>query len=168
MSLFTLCQWLQSTDLGTSIRESSYVYPVILSSHLTGIAVFGGMLVMSDLRLLGFALTSLPISEVAGRFCFWKRVGLIWMIAFGFLLFSAKATKYFENPYFAMKVGLLLLTAVHALVFRGSVYSRTNEMDAAGVVPSRARLAAWLSLCLWAGILIAGRMIGYYELPNEP
>jgi hypothetical protein len=168
MSLLTLCQWLQSTDLGTSVRESSYAYPVILSSHLTGIALFGGMLVVSDLRLLGFALTGLPIAEVTGRFRLWKRIGLIWMITFGFLLFSAKADKYYLNPYFWTKVSLLLLTAVHAVAFRGSVYSRTAEMDAAGFVPARARLAAWLSLGLWAGILIAGRMIGYYELPNEP
>jgi len=168
MSLLSICQWLQNTDWATAIRQSSYVYPVILASHLTGIALFGGLLLVSDLRLLGFALTKIPISEVTGRLRPWKRVGLIWMIIFGFLLFSAKAAGYYINPYFDTKVILLLLAGVHALVFRRSVYNRTAELDEMAELPNQARVAAWISLALWLTIIVMGRMIGYYELPNEP
>jgi hypothetical protein len=168
LSLQAMCEWLQGTDMGTAIRQSSYAYPIILSSHLTGIALFGGMLVMSDLRLLRFALTDLSLAEVTGRLRLWKRLGLVWMITFGFLLFSAKAAQYYMNPYFRTKVILLLLTGVHAFVFRGSVYNRLAEIDKADAIPAKAKAAAWLSFGLWAGILVFGRLIGYYELPNEP
>jgi hypothetical protein len=168
MSLLSTCQWLQNTDWATAIRQSRWVYPAILASHLTGIALFGGLLLVSDLRLLGFALTKIPISEVSGRLRPWKRLGLIWMISFGFLLFSAKAAKYYINPYFDTKVILLLLTGVHASVFRRSVYDRTAELDEMVELPSQARVAAWISLALWLTIIVMGRMIGYYELPNEP
>jgi hypothetical protein len=168
MSLLSICQWLQNTDWATAIRQSSWVYPILLASHLTGIALFGGMLLVSDIRLRGFALTKVPIAEVVGRLRPWKRVGLIWMISFGFLLFSAKAARYYINPYFTTKIILLLLTGVHAMVFRRRVYSRTVEFDRMGAVPSEARTAAWISLALWLAIIVMGRMIGYYELPDEP
>jgi hypothetical protein len=168
MSLLSILQWLQNTDWATAIRQSSWVYPIILASHLTGIALFGGLLLVSDLRLLGFTLTKLPISEVTGRLRPWKRVGLIWMITFGFLLFSAKAAQYYINPYFDTKIILLLLAGVHALVFRRSVYNRTVELDGVAILPTEAKAAAWISLALWLAIIVMGRMIGYYELPNEP
>ena len=34
------------------MRESSYAYPIIMSTHLACIAVFGGMILMTDLRLM--------------------------------------------------------------------------------------------------------------------
>jgi hypothetical protein len=168
MFFLSLCQWLQNTNWATAIRQSSWVYPIILASHLTGIALFGGMLLVSDLRLLGFALTKVPISQVVGRLRPWKRVGLIWMVTFGFLLFAAKAARYYINPYFDAKVILLLLTGVHAWIFRRSVYNRTAEFDGITELPGKAKAAAWISLALWLAIIIMGRMIGYYELPDEP
>jgi len=56
MSILSFCQWLQFTDFFTAIRGSWYVYPAIMSTHLVGIALFGGMILAVDLRLLGVAL----------------------------------------------------------------------------------------------------------------
>jgi hypothetical protein len=92
-----MLQWLESTPFCTAIRESSDVYPIILTTHLACLAVFGGMLLMSDMRLLGLALTDFPVSQIVGRFRVWKRVGLLAMIAMGLLLFSAKATEYYSD-----------------------------------------------------------------------
>src|SRR5665213_2707133 len=41
-----IVQWLQNMSLATAIRESAIVFPVILSLHLTGMGLFGGMLLM--------------------------------------------------------------------------------------------------------------------------
>lgn len=166
MFLLSICQWLQSTDFGTGIRESTLLYPVILTTHLAILAVFGGMVLMSDMRLLGFALTNFPVSQVVGRLRIWKRVGVSLMICIGFLLFSAKAVEYYANPYFRIKIGLLILAGVHGLVFRGRVYDKTTEMDAMPNLPGDAKTAAWISLVLWTCIIVAGRMIGYYEVPG--
>jgi hypothetical protein len=64
--ILSFCQWLFSTNFGTSIRESAYMYPIILSTHLVAIALFGGMLLMSDMRLLGWALKDQPVSTIVG------------------------------------------------------------------------------------------------------
>ena len=163
MSILALCRWLANTDFATALRGSSWVYPIVLTSHLVVLALFGGMLLMSDLRLLGFALTDLPVSQVVGRLRPWKRLGLVLMLTIGFFLFAAKAAEYWENPWFRTKVTLLLLTGLHALVFRSRVYGRTAEFDALPQPPGEAKAAAWISLILWTGIVCAGRAIGYYE-----
>jgi hypothetical protein len=160
--------WLQATAFATNIRESNDLYPILLTGHMATLAVFGGMLLMSDLRLLGWALTDFPVSRIVGGFRPWKRVGLIIMLGIGLMLFLSKPAEYVANPWFLAKVFLLSLTAVHALVFRHRVYDRTAEFDGMSVIPSTARIAAWCSLGLWLGIMICGRAIGYYDAPGEP
>ena len=50
-------------------------YPIVLSIHLTCIALFGGMILMTNLRLLGLTFKSLTITEMVTSFRPWKRVG---------------------------------------------------------------------------------------------
>src|SRR5438067_2010496 len=126
MSLGQICQAIQDTQFFTGIRESGLLYPVLLSSHLATLAVFGGLILVSDLRLLGLALTNFPVSEVLLRTRPWKRVGFLLMITWGIMLGGSKLAEYYDNPYFQIKMTLLLLVGVHALVFRGSVYKRVH------------------------------------------
>ncbi|MCU1335279.1 MAG: putative rane protein [Bryobacterales bacterium] len=156
-------QWLQNAGLATAIRESAIVYPVILSLHLTGMALFGGMILMTDLRLLGIAMTKRPVSEVVEGLRPWKHLGLTLVVTCGFLLAWSKIAIYYPNPFFRLKLGLLTLVTIHALVFRRSVYRNTRELDRSPVIPGRAKLAAALSLVLWIGLVSAGRWIGYWE-----
>ena len=163
MSILAFCQWLQSTAFFTALRGSWYVYPIVMSLHLTGIAMFGGMILMTDMRLLGVALTKYTVTEVVEGLRPWKRVGGTIMISMGLLLGGSEAEKYYHNPYFWAKMTFLLLVAVHALIFRPSVYNRTAEIDKAPSLPGRAKAAAVLSLAIWTGVLTMGRLIGYYE-----
>ncbi len=157
---------IQNIGFLTAFRESALVYPIVLSTHLTCLAVFGGMILATDLRLLGLALTSHPVSDVIARFRTWKRVGFCIMVTAGALLASSEAVKYAPNPYFWAKMALLALVGVHALVFRPSVYNNGAEIDRAAQIPARARWAGGLSLALWIGILSMGRLIAYYEGPK--
>jgi uncharacterized membrane protein len=164
--MFPFFHWIQSLELFTQIRESALVFPVIMTIHLACIAVFGGMILMTDLRLLGLAMTSHPISEVVGSLRIWKRIGFVIMVTCGVLLAGSKAENYYPNPYFWAKLSLLALVGVHALIFRPTVYNKTADLDRAPVIPARAKAAACLSLVLWLGIMSMGRMIGYWEQPR--
>jgi len=53
MSLFSFCQWLSQTSISIWLRESPYPYPVLLMIHVISIALFGGMVVIGNLRVLG-------------------------------------------------------------------------------------------------------------------
>jgi len=146
---------------------SALMYPLVLATHLICIALFGGMILLTNLRLLGLSLTSYSISDVVGRFRIWKRIGFLVMITCGFLLAGSEAEKYQGNPYFWVKMTLLILIGVHGLVFRPSVYQNTAALDAAPTIPQNAKIAAVLSLVLWISVVSMGRMIGYYEPPVE-
>ena len=168
MSVFAdFAQWVAGTDFFTALRESGLPYPIVMSTHLSSIAIFGGAILMTDLRILGFGMKSMTISEVYRQTRIWKRIGFCIMITMGVLLAGAKLDKYYDNPYFQIKLTLLLLVGVHALIFRPRVYKRTEEIDRARAVPGVAKAAAWLSIVLWVGILSMGRWIAYYERPGE-
>jgi len=158
--LLTLLQWIQNTDLFVYLRSSAYLYPVILAGHLSTISLFGGMIVLTDLSLLGWIPRRVYAAEVVDGLRVPKRIGLLIAATFGLLLFCCKAEQYYYNVYFRTKLLLLALVALHALVFRSRVYNPPGEMP-----NLQARLAALLSLLLWAGILTAGRAIGYVPAP---
>ena len=165
MSIADFFHALQETDWATALRESEVAYPVVLSLHLWAIAFFGGMILITNLRLLGFALRGDPVADVIRQLRPWKWVGFTIMVTCGLLLASAKADHYYPNTYLRIKLVLLVLIGVHATVFRRSVYSERSVPK-----PRTARVAACLSLALWLAVLSMGRWIAYYEpaKPNAP
>jgi hypothetical protein len=155
------------TAFFTAVRESMLVYPILLSTHLTNIAVFGGLILMTDLRLLGVVLKGVPAADIIRGTRPWKWVGFLIQVTVGILLGSAKLESYYDNPYFILKLSLLALVGVHALVFHRSVYGDPEKLDALPSMPRVAKIAAVCSLVLWVGILSCGRWIAYYEKPDE-
>ena len=164
--VYSFMRWLAQRDWAMDFSGSPYAYPIVLATHLCCIAVFGGMILVTNLRLLGWALMDFSISDVIGKLRPLKRLGFVIMISAGFLLGGSEADKYYPNPYFWTKMTLLVLLLVHGLVFRPSVYQNTAALDRAPVLPGRAKLAGALSLVLWVGVVCMGRMIGYYEAPG--
>ena len=145
-----------------------YVYPLVLTLHLIGIAFFGGLIFVTNLRLLGLTLRKLPASKVIESLRGPKRAGFVIVAGCGILMASAKAEEYYYNWLFWTKMSLLALIAVHGLVFRRSVYrNASDQMPPHGRMLPKAKLAAALSLVLWTCVMIAGRGIGYVEPPLE-
>jgi uncharacterized membrane protein len=163
--LLSFALWIQSTDFFTYLRGSAYAYPVVLSLHMVGIAFFGGMILMTDMRLLGLAMGNRSVTDLIDQLRGPKRYGFLLVAACGLLMLGCKAEEYYYNAFFRAKVALLILIAVHALTFRGSVYNKAAEFDRDGRVPGLAKLAAGLSLLLWISIACMGRGIGYIEPP---
>jgi hypothetical protein len=154
---------IQSVEFLTEIRESALVFPVLLATHLSLISVFGGMILLTDLRLLGLALTNRPVGDVVYGLRPWKRLGFCIMVTVGGLLGASEAEKYSINPFFWSKMVCLACVGLHALAFKKSVYDKAADFDKSGVIPGRAKLAAVLSLTIWVGLVTFGRLIGYYE-----
>lgn len=167
MSLLSFAQWVQATDFFTFLRQSWYVYPIVLTTHIVAISMFGGMILIVDLRLLGVAMRTWSVTDVVKQLRPLKHAGLTLVVTCGILLAGSKAEEYYYNKFFWAKMSLLALIAVHAIVFRRSVYKNTAELDKAVQMPTRAKLAASLSLVLWTCVMIAGRGIGYIEPPLD-
>jgi len=167
MSVYELSHAIQSSELFTAVRQSEVFYPAVMATHLSCIAIFGGMILMTDLRLLGLALTGTPVASVVDSTRIWKRCGFVLMITCGILLAGSKLDTYYANPYFLTKLSLLVLVGVHGLIFRPSVYCGAAELDREPKLPLRAKLAGGISLVLWFGVLTCGRWIAYYDAPDK-
>ena len=154
---------IQSIQFLSDFSESVLAYPIVLSTHLTCIALFGGMILFTDLRLLGVTFKGLTITDVVTSLRPWKRLGGTIMISIGLLLASSKAEEYAPNPFFWTKMIILGLHGVHAMIFRPIVYNRTEELDKSAVIPTKAKVAAILSLVLWTAMFTMGRLIAYWD-----
>jgi hypothetical protein len=167
MTIAEISHAIQTTGFFTSVRQSALFYPAVMATHLTCIAIFGGMILMTDLRLLGLALTSTPIASVIESTRVWKRCGFVLMVSCGILLAGSKLDTYYLNPFFQLKLSLLCLIGIHGLIFRPLVYNHPGQLDREGKLPLRAKLAGAISLLLWVGVVSCGRWIAYYDAPGS-
>jgi hypothetical protein len=166
--ILSLAQWAQSTAVFTALRSSWYVYPAVLSLHLLGIAIFGGMVLVTNMRMLGLAFQDRSISDMIEQLRVPKRFGLVLVATCGVLMLGAKAEEYYYNSFFRLKLAILGLIFVHGWIFRRSVYHNALELDRVRPrIPGRAKLAASLSILLWVAMACAGRGIGYIDPPLD-
>jgi hypothetical protein len=161
MSLLGFCQWLGNTSGSIALHESIWAYPIVESVHVLTLCLFLGLTIMLDLRLLGMTMTRTPVSDVNTRLLPWTIAGFAIMVVTGALLFYAIPVKTYLNIFFRLKVAFLLLAGVNVAVFQRTIARSMHQWDADPVPPFRARLAGGISLALWAGIVVAGRMIAY-------
>jgi hypothetical protein len=158
---FNFCQWLQDTALSTSIRESTWVFPIIETTHVIALAFSVGTILVIDLRLVGLMMRREPASELSRQLLPVSLVGFCVMIVTGVLLFISLPLKAYNSIFFTIKMALLFLAGVNALVYQFTIYRSMSQWDTADIPPFPARLAGWLSLLLWAGIIAAGRTMAY-------
>ena len=154
---------LESIGFLSDFSESVLAYPIVLSTHLTCIALFGGMILMTNLRLLGITFNKVTITQIVTTLRPWKRLGGTIMIATGLLLATSEAEKYAPNPFFWTKMLILALIFSHGLIFRPIVYNQTEELDRSAVIPTKVKVGAILSLVLWTAMFTMGRLIAYWE-----
>jgi len=156
-----MLEWIESTQLSIAIREGGLPYPIIGGIHLLAIALFGGALLAVDLRLLGWLMPNRRFSEVWYWCRPWKQLGFVVIIGTGLLLAWAEPVRLYGSVAFWIKMALLALVGVHALVFREKVYGHPEKLDAG--ITSQAKLAAVLSIVIWSGMILTGRLIAYAE-----
>jgi hypothetical protein len=161
VSLLSFLEWLASTHYSVALHESLFMYPLIESTHVLALTLFVGLAVMLDLRLLGLTLNNVPVSEMLDRVLPWTKAGFVVMIVTGLLLFYAIPVRNYQNIFFRIKVVMLLLAGLNVWLFHSRVERRVADWDLDPVAPKGARVAAVVSIVLWAGIVVAGRMIAY-------
>jgi hypothetical protein len=170
MSLLPFFEWLADLPWSVDLHESQYAYSIIESIHVWAMALFFGMTVMFDLRLLGWTMRGVPVSEVIRRLQPWTIAGFAIMVVSGSLLFFAIPLRSYQNVFFRGKMLLLLLAGLNVWIFHSRVFPRVVAWDTEGVPPRAARVAGGLSLVLWVGVVFSGRMIAYdwFDCDRQP
>ena len=157
MSVLEFCRWVQYSAPLVAMRSSPWLFPVIATIHLMGLALIGGAVLVVDLRLLGLGLQSQPVAGLARDAERWLLRGLLIMVSTGILLFMCFATKYYYLTFFWVKMAALLTV----IVFTLSVRRRVAMANDADVSPVRSKLVALVSLSLWTIVAVGGRYIGF-------
>src|SRR5271170_3563113 len=170
MSLMSFVKWLAASSWSVNLHESQYAYPLIESIHVWTLCVFVGLAVLFDLRLLGWTMRRVPVSEMSRRLLPWTVAGFAVMIVSGMLLFSAIPLRSYQNIFFRIKMLMLTLAGLNVWIFHSKVYRRVATWDLDAAPPRAARIAGALSLALWIGIIVSGRMIAYnwFDCDKQP
>jgi len=157
MDLLPYFQWCYDTTLGETVRESTWLFPVIEAFHLLGLGLTVGAILLVDLRLLGVGLSRQPAAQLSAGAEPWLLGSLTLMFASGIPLFMSESIKcYYSFPFWVKMTSLLL-----ALVFTFTVQRRAIRSGRTAERPRLGRVIAVASLCLWFGVAWGGRWIGF-------
>src|SRR5260370_42526759 len=120
-SLVAFGNWLQNRSFALDVATSDWAYPFVQATHFTGLSLWVGTTVATDLSLMGMGnqyQTPLQLCHVS-FVRNWE--GFFIAVLAGFLLFSASAETYRINPAFLPKLGALI---PRALVLHSGIQRR--------------------------------------------
>ena len=138
-----------------ALRESTFVYPLVNTLHIIGIALLFGAIVALDIRLIGWRRAAGPADSVARLLLPVAIGGLLLAIPMGLLLFATDARAYAASPLFQAKILFIALAIGNALWLWASERRGLRSRP-------RVALAAAASILLWLGAIVLGRLVGYF------
>lgn len=149
---------LEGLSLSQWVLGSIWGYPILLTFHSLGLGLLVGLLLVIDLRILGFA-QPLPLSALR-RLMPWVWVGFTFNALSGIVLFMADATKDYHSNSFRWKIFSIVVGLIIAVYLNRKVLPEDTRET-----PVLARVLAVASLVSWTGAIIAGRLIAYLSSP---
>lgn len=157
----TLWQQIEYSSLGTTIAESTWMFPTIETFHVLALVTVIGTIALVDLRLVGVKGHALRISQLAKDTLPWTWGAFVLAAITGTLLFISKATSYTINPWFIGKMVLLALAGLNMMYFHLTTWRTVDHWERDPSFPPAAKVAGWLSLVFWLGVVFCGRAIGF-------
>jgi hypothetical protein len=156
--------WLQDLPISEWVQTSDYGFPLLLAAHSIGLAGVVGILVVLNLRVLGYA-KGIPI-EALSRLMPVAWLGFIINALSGVLLFMANATRLVTNWAFLLKMSFVLLGGVVTWILWRNLNQRSGPATTFAAKPSytithAAHVTAGISLGVWFGAILFGRIIAY-------
>ena len=153
---------VQASALSQTLRASLWLYPLVNTTHVVGIALLFGAIVPLDLRLLGRWRT-VALDDLARVLVPTAMAGLLLAIGSGVLLFATRPVDYVAEPLFIAKFALLGTAILNALALRRARQWRLMSVShpADQLLPARWKFAGAVSIVLWLGVITIGRLIGY-------
>ena len=150
MELLAFFEWWDASILAEVAKSSGGVFAAVQTVHLVSLALLGGMIIASDLRLLNLILVDVPVTEVIENTQKWINRALVALALSGIYQASAVTIKLYYNSFFWSKmaglvIGLTLLYMIKLPLLRGNDIGELN--------PWTVRLVAIASLMTWLASL---------------
>jgi len=153
--------WLESTWVPWFVNEYTWAWPIAESLHFIGLCLLVGTVGLFDLRLLGFVRSiSLPTLH---RLIPWGILGFGINVLSGSMFLSAAPFQYLYNESFYFKVSFLTIAGLNILVFYTVFFRKIRTLGPGEDAPMGARVIGAVSLLMWVGVMIAGRLLTFYR-----
>lgn len=152
--------WMEQSALGVCVAQSPAGYYIALAFHSLGLAIIVGAVTVIDLRLLGAVrgIAADAMSKIV-RFAWW---GLGVNALSGVAIFFSEANKAFYSVSFRIKMALMICAVISTIILNKKVLRPAAEIHSQEFpIAGGAKAQAVLSLCLWASVIIVGRMMSY-------
>lgn len=155
----SLIATLEGSAINGWVLGSSWVWPLLEILHFIGLSILLGSLFVIDLRLAGF-FRRIDI-RATHKLLPWTLVGFSLNLVTGTLFVIGDPARYFANIGFRIKMLLVILAGLNALWFYFKINTAMRSWDPHGDTPALAKTIAFLSLGIWSGVLLLGRLIPY-------
>jgi hypothetical protein len=143
--------WYEEGPVGLFIRESLWGYPIVLFCHAVGMATVMGVVVVLNMRVLGFA-KELSVPAFARLFNIaW--LGFFINLISGLILFAGSTSSYVFQGTFQLKIGAIVLGGILMKFVMGAV--RDNKP-----LVTQKLLSVVCLLCWIVGV-VTGRLMAY-------
>jgi hypothetical protein len=152
---------IEYSQLGITIAESTWMFPMLETIHVIALVTVIGTIALVDLRLVGIASKGHRVSLLAKDTLPLTWGAFVLAAITGGLLWVSKASSYMINPYFLWKLVLLALAGINMMYFHLTTWRTVEHWEKDPSFPFAAKLAGWLSLIFWLGVVFCGRLIGF-------
>ena len=146
-----MLQRLEELSWVVALNNSIPVSMALAVAHYVGFFLVVGTAVYVDLRILGVAGRGQGVRQLAEQLFPWWCIGFGFALVSGFIMFAAAADDYWAAGIFRCKVSVVLLAAISSILVHGEA-RRWGQLPA---MPMRARIAAFISIVLWIGAILA-------------
>jgi len=154
-----LAQSLEGGAINVWVTSSAWLWPLLEILHFFGLSLLLGALLVIDLRMIGF-FRSIDIRATHALLP-WVFVGFALNLVTGILFIFGDPLRYAVHAGFQLKMALILIAGVNALWYAWKIHPKMQNWAADEVPPTLAKGVASVSLVVWTGVLLLGRLIPY-------
>ena len=158
-SLLPFFEWLKySSWIGYLGITFGSVYATVQAVHLISMAIIGGTVLVTDLRLLGVLLKDIPSETITKgtHQCF--KYSLSVAIATGIFCAAGVADKVYYMPVFWIKMLALLVGFCFMFFIKQPLLNSRSHSE---IDPWILRILAVASITIWFTVAATGRWIGF-------
>jgi hypothetical protein len=155
--------WLETADPAWFMNDWRWAWRIFESIHFVGLCFLIGTVGLFDLRMLGMAK---PVSMVAlHKLVPWGIAGYAMNVMTGISFFAAAPDQYMYNPAFQYKILFMGMAGINVLTFYLAMYRKVAVLGPGDDAPMAAKIMAGVSLSLWLGVIICGRLLTFFRPP---
>ena len=157
MEAMAFFEWLDESFLASISKAYGGLFAVVQMFHLLALALLGGMVLVSDLRLLNVVMRDVPSEEVAANTNKFFDIAVWMLLASGIFMSSAVAMKLYYNEMFWAKMSALAAGLLFVYLIRRPLLRH----DHATIGVWTLRSIAVSSMLVWFTVAACGRWIGF-------